>query len=75
MQAFLPLYFLAELQGFSEVSFGDVLTIVQVGDCAGDFEGFEVGAGGKIKSFGSSVQELLIGAAKRAELRGFIGAE
>ena len=55
MQAFLPLYFLAELQGFSEVGFGDVLTIVQVGDCAGDFEGFEVGASGKIESFGGGV--------------------
>ena len=55
MQAFLPLYFLTELQGFGEVRFGDVLTIVQVSDCAGDFESFEVGAGGEIEVLGGIV--------------------
>ena len=55
MQAFLPLYFLAVLEGFSEVGFLDGFAAFEIGNRAGDFESFEVGAGAQAESSGGVV--------------------
>ena len=55
MQAFLPLYFLAILEGFSEVRFLDGFAAFEIGNRAGDFEGFEVGAGTQAECSGGVV--------------------
>jgi hypothetical protein len=59
MQAFLPLYFLAILDGFGEVVFSDSFAAFEISNCAGDFEGFEVGASRQIEMLGGIVKILL----------------
>lgn len=55
MQAFLPLYFLAVLEGFGEVGFSNYFGVFHVGNCAGNFKSFKVGAGGEIEALGGRV--------------------
>ena len=55
MQAFLPLYFLAILEGFGEVGFLNSFATFEIGNSAGDFESFEVGAGAQAECSGGVV--------------------
>lgn len=50
---------MAESEGLSEVGGEDVSGAGEVGDGAGDFDGFEVGTSGEIKLFGGLLDELL----------------
>ncbi len=75
MQAFLPLYFLAVLEGFGEVSLRDGFGLVEVGDGAGDFEDFEVGAGREFISFGGGVVVFFCLVSEGTVLNGFGGAK
>ena len=66
---------MAILEGFGEVDFRDGFGVFEIGNCAGDFEGFEVGTCGEIKALGGIIEKLLDWGVERTEPDGFDGAE
>ena len=49
---FLRLVLASKTEGFGDVGLVDFFSLFEIGNRAGDFDDFEVGAGGKLKFFG-----------------------